>query len=412
MEDTAAPTSPTSAAPSEKDQLRETLISGERVLARFHPHPISFLPWYIPSILLFVWTATYLLILAFFATLFNEFKTLVGGSDIAPLLFWAIGAVLIGLIMPRDARTSKQNVTASTFLKAVHYLYFALLALPFILYFIFRLKAAAVELTPWIQIYTILLSVLMILFYDLYRRSFTYFITNFRVIFRYRFFKTAENNLRFSQVRDVEIDRGFLQRIFKLGNVRPYTGAEESLVDLTPGYDSPDECFFGVRNPEYVKRLILEQMLGPTDTIHASVYGTGGTGLGGVPVVPPGGGPTAPGAPKAAPAEADAERVKRLEKELEDLRRTQGPGVPAAKLAAVPPPSPEAGRPSPSKTTRLSDVTPTLGVRETKKSHAEFGDDRDSFASSDDSFRSAERKDKKPLSESTPADEDDKPRGI
>src|SRR3972149_567350 len=96
-----------------------------------------------------------------------------------------------------------------------------------ILYFVYRAKSAALELTPWVQIYTVLLSVLMILIYDLYRRSFTYFVTNFRVIFRYRFFKTAENNLRFSQVRDVEIDRSFLERLFKLGNVRPHTGAEE-----------------------------------------------------------------------------------------------------------------------------------------------------------------------------------------
>lgn len=412
MEDTASPASPTSAAPASKDQLRETLIAGEKILAKFHPHPVSFMPWYLPSILLFIWTATYLVILAFFASLFNEFRSFMGGgSDLAPLLFWAIGAFLIGLIMPRDARTSKQNVTASTFLKAVHYLYFALLALPFILYFVFRLKAAAVELTPWVQVYAILLSLLMLLFYDLYRRSFTYFVTNFRVIFRYRFFKTAENNLRFSQVRDVEIDRSFLQRLFKLGNVRPYTGAEESMVDLTPGYDSPDECFFGVRNPEYVKRLILEQMLGPTDTIHASVYGTGGKGLGGVPPVPPGGEPAAPLQPKA-PTEGDADRVKRLEKELEELRTKQGPAVPVAKetRTPAPPPAPEAAKGAPSKTTRLSDVTPTLGVRETTKSHAEFGDDRDAFAPSDESFRGAQRKDKKPSTE--PADEDDKPRGI
>ena len=414
MEDAPAQAQPASAAPGAKDQLRETLIAGERILAKFHPHPMAFLPWFLPSILLFVWTATYLVILAFFASLFDQFKNLIGGSDIAPLLFWAIGAFLIGLIMPRDARTSKQNVTASTFLKAVHYLYFALLALPFILYFVFRAKSAALELTPWVQIYTVLLSVLMILIYDLYRRSFTYFVTNFRVIFRYRFFKTAENNLRFSQVRDVEIDRSFLERLFKLGNVRPYTGAEENLVDLTPGYDSPDECFFGVRNPEYVKRLILEQMLGPTDTMHASVYGTGATGptgLGGQPVIPVGGAPAAPAAPKAA-AEADADRVKRLEKELEELRKKQGPAMPAAKAAAPPVPSAEAGKPSASKTTRLSDVTPTVGVRETAKSHAEFGDDRDAFASTDASFRGAERKDKKPSPSGAPADEDDKPRGI
>jgi len=58
---------------------------------------------------------------------------------------------------------------------------------------------------------------------------------------------------------------------------------------------------------------------------------------------------------------------------------------------------------------RLSQL---VGVRQTAKSHAEFGDDRDAFASTDASFRGAERKDKKPAPSGAPADEDDKPRGI
>jgi hypothetical protein len=418
------------AAPSVGDFGKETLIAGERILAKFHPHPVSFVRWYLPSLLLFVWTATYLILWYLFAA-FSGIN-LGGANEIAPLLFWSIGAFVIAFIMPRNPRTARANTSAATFLKAIHYLYIVLLALPFILYFVFRLRGAAVGLSPWVQIYALLLSALLIMLFDLYRRSFTYFVTNFRVIFRYRFFKTAENNLRFSQIRDVEINRTLLQRIFKVGNVRPYTGTEENLVDLTPGYDSPDECFFGVRNPEYVKRLILEQMLGPTDTLHTtSVYGTGAPppgaqpGVGsGVPAELPPGVSQQPSATQAAvaatAAAADQERIKRLEKELQQLRKTEP--TPGLKTASPAPPSStspafqpklmaQTDLPAPPKPGKLSDVTPTVGVRAPEKpEHAEFGDDRDAFASSDQGFRGAKKDEKKPAPRA--ADDQDKPRGI
>ena len=429
MSQASMATAAAESAPTRGDFEKETLISGERILAKFHPHPVSFVRWYLPSILLFIWTGTYLILYFGFAWLFRGFSSSLGGAaEIAPLLFWAIGAFLIGLVMPRNPRTARENTSAATFLKAIHYLYLLLLALPFILYFVFRARAAAVELSPWVQLYALLLSVLMVLLFDLYRRSFSYFVTNFRVIFRYKFFKTAENNLRFSQIRDVEINRTLLQRMFKLGNVRPYTGTEENLVDLTPGYDSPDECFYGVRNPEYVKRLILEQMLGPTDTLHTSVYGAG---MPASPGTAPPGGPAAPGvaatgAPAAAAAagtagSADSERVKRLEKELECLRKEQPSvpskaAVPASPAEGAPPATKLAAStelPAPAKTARLSDVTPTVGVRAPEeKRHAEFGDDRDAFAASDESFRGASKDPKKPAPRPTAADESDKPRGI
>lgn len=426
------------AAPSVGDFSKETLISGERILAKFHPHPVSFIRWYLPSVLLFIWTATYL-ILWYLFTAFSGID-LGGANDLAPLLFWSIGAFAIAFIMPRNPRTARSNTSAATFLKAIHYLYIVLLALPFVLYFILHLRQAAVALSPWVQLYALLLSTLMILLFDLYRRSFTYFVTNFRVIFRYRFFKTAENNLRFSQIRDVEINRTLLQRLFKLGNVRPYTGTEENLVDLTPGYDSPDECFFGVRNPEYVKRLILEQMLGPTDTLHTSVYTTGAPGVS-PPGSPPGSGPGIPpnlptgvtqqpsatqAAVMATAAAADQEHIKKLERELAQLRKsdpTPGLNTAAPAASSVPPafarpagnepkvmsqtdlPQPKPGR--------LSDVTPTVGVRAPEKpQHAEFGDDRDAFSSSDEGFRGAKKDEKKPAPRGTPADDQDKPRGI
>jgi hypothetical protein len=54
-----------------------------------------------------------------------------------------------------------------------------------------------------------------------------------------------------------------------------------------------------------------------------------------------------------------------------------------------------------------------VGVRAPeKKEHAEFGDDRDGFAASGDGFRGAKKEEKKPAPKGTPAEEQDRPRGI
>ena len=141
------------AAPSIGDFGSEVLIAGERILAKFHPHPVSFIRWYLPSLLLFVWTGTYLILFFLFTSLFTGLRNALGSAgDIAPLLFWSIGALLIALIMPRNPRTARANTSAATFLKGIHYLYIALLLLPFILYFIFHLQRAALELSPWVQL--------------------------------------------------------------------------------------------------------------------------------------------------------------------------------------------------------------------------------------------------------------------
>jgi hypothetical protein len=387
-------------APTAGDHERETLTAGERIIGKFHPHPMSFIRWYLPSILLMIWTAFYLGIVLFAPNVVEAVRGLLGNfSGVAVLVLWVVGAILIGMILPRNPRTSKANVTAGTFLRAVQVLYMILVVLPVAMFFLLELRNPGTDYSLLIYVYTIAVSALMLLLYNLYRRSFTYFITNFRVIFRYKFFKSTENNLRFSQIRDVEVDRTTLQRIFKLGNVRPYTGAEENLVDLTPGYDSPDECFFGVRSPEYVKRLILEQMLGPQDHSQDASQRTD-AGMRAATVA-------AGQAAGAAVAAGQAQQVQRLEQELAQMRAeraaTPAPAAPA-RPAAAPRVSSEALRAPP------SDPAPPQPAK--PREHATFGDDRDGLHSSDVEFRSGTEKPKKPAPSGTSADDDDKPRSI
>lgn len=456
---------------------KEDLPSGEKIIAKFHPHTLSFMRWYAPSFLLMIWTGFFVVTTFLNWIDLSWLEAWLGDySGMAPLVFWFLGAMVIGFILPSNPRTSRENVSARTFLRAVRVVYWLLLMAPLILFTYLTIENPANEYLPLIYVFALGIAALVVFIYDVYRRSFTYYITNFRIIFRYKFFNTVERTIRFSKVEDVEVSRTLLQRIFKLGNVRPYSGAEENLLDLTPGYDSPDECFFGVHNPYYVKRILLEQMLGPQDQIQDSVYrldarermqkdyggpaaarkayeggSRAATSTGGAP-----GGGVAPAGPEApAPKEprtdlaansraaaADADRVKKLEAELARLRketatsrertrmdeeerrareeaRREGVSQRGGSSTETPAWSEPAGGQtryrSDEKRGKLDGPDPARGARKVEQEHAGFGDDRDALKGSEDAFRTSEReRQKKPLFDDEPeeADDADKPRSL
>ncbi len=453
---------------------KEDLPSGEKIIAKFHPHALSFMRWYAPSFVLMAWTAVFVIVTLFDLLDLSWLQTWLGQyGAMAPLVFWFLDAVAVGFILPRKARTSRENVSADTFLRAVRIGYWFLLAVPLILTFYLSYSDPNTEYRPLIYVFALGIAALVVFIYDVYRRSFTYYITNFRIIFRYKFFNTVERTIRFSKVEDVEVSRTILQRIFKLGNVRPYSGAEENLLDLTPGYDSPDECFFGVHNPYYVKRILLEQMLGPQDQIQDSVYrldakerqaavyggpaaarrayagetAEGGSAAAGAVV-----GAASEGAKRETTktdltassrgASSDSERVRKLEAELARLRqetassrdrtamdaeerraREEAKREGVAERGGSSTSKPAWKEPERAETRSRADERRGLfdgdrvpsGTRKVEQEHAGFGDDRDALKGSEDAFRPAAReKPKKSLFDDEPAaeEEDDKPRSI
>ncbi len=452
---------------------KEDLPSGEKIIAKFHPHALSFMRWYAPSFLLMAWTAFFIIVTFFEIFDLSWLATWLGPyGAMAPLVFWFLGAMAVGFLLPSNPRTSRQNVSARTFLRAVRVVYWILLAMPLIIVAYLTIRNPNNEYLPLIYIFALGIAALVVFIYDVYRRSFTYYITNFRIIFRYKFFNTVERTIRFSKVEDVEVSRTLLQRIVKLGNVRPYSGAEENLTDLTPGYDSPDECFFGVHNPYYVKRLLLEQMLGPQDQIQDSVYRLDAkerqAAVYGGPAaarkvyakeVPPDAGKAkdlpvsgaATGkdasmelAANSRSPSADAERVKRLEAELAQLRaettderdrtkmdreevraREEAKHQGVAERGASSTADPQWHEPERAETRYRADerrgfskdVEPPKVDRKVELEHAGFGDDRDALKGSEDAFRPAAReRGKKPASDKEPdadeEDDEDKPRSI
>jgi len=110
-------------------------------------------------------------------------------------------------------------------------------------------------------IYGLSMGLVAILFALIYRRAFSYFITNQRIVLRYKMFSMEENTLRFEKIEDFKIVRSFVARIFGLGTIRAYTGTEDGRADDDRAYDGPKEALYGIRKPTEVKQMLIEIVL-------------------------------------------------------------------------------------------------------------------------------------------------------
>jgi uncharacterized membrane protein YdbT with pleckstrin-like domain len=133
-----------------------------------------------------------------------------------------------------------------------------------------------------------LFAILMMVFADLYRRAFRYYITDMRIAIVKRFLTHDEIFLRYRNIVDLDVHQGVWARIIGFGNIIPITSSgigtgtdavtirgdaekgellekgikDEQIVSTTrsvyTGRANPDECLFGVKNPFKVKTLVAE----------------------------------------------------------------------------------------------------------------------------------------------------------
>lgn len=236
--------------PSVDAKFRDKFPMGgkETLLMFLRPHPLSFFRYYSVGIVLLIWV-----VLAFwlesqgwltFDFLWDEM------NQMMPALFMALGAFIVGLWLVDD------------FGKGFRYLYwFAVIAL---------LVVAGLFIWNWKDpdmarifafLYGTILGLMGILFAELYRRAFSYLVTNQRVVLRYRLLSIEETNMRFEKIEDFEIIRPFWFRLVGLGVIRPYTGSEDAKADSDREHHGPMEAMYGIPKPNEVKRQLIEIIL-------------------------------------------------------------------------------------------------------------------------------------------------------
>ncbi len=236
------------------------LGTNERLVSKLHPHAFSFFRYYGIGILLLIWTIV--MTWLFYWGYLKDFESIdwfgEGLNPMLPALLWFLVAVILGLTVVRRFNVALQAL----------YWVAAVLMLVLVGLFVWLWDRGDIALEIAIG-YAYLDAILTILVAELYRRSFSYYITDMRIVIRHKLFSSHEVNLRFEKIEDWKIARSFIWRLLGVGTIRPYTGTEDGKADADRGFDAPDECMYGIKNPEGVKRLLVDLVLerdriGPT----------------------------------------------------------------------------------------------------------------------------------------------------
>jgi hypothetical protein len=228
------------------------LATNERLVSKLHPHVFSFFRYYSIGIVLLVWTIV--MTWLFYWGYLKDFADLdwfgKGMNPLIPALLWFLVALVLGLTVVRS------------FNKGLQVLYWTAAVLMLVLAVLFIWVWGREDIVLAVTVgYAYLDAILTIIVAEIYRRAFSYYITDMRIVIRYKLFSSNEVNLRFEKIEDWKIARSFIWRILGVGTIRPYTGTEDGKADLNREFDAPDECLYGIKNPEGIKRQLVDLVL-------------------------------------------------------------------------------------------------------------------------------------------------------
>lgn len=235
-------------------QLREAqsvLGTGERLVEVLHPHIFSFFRYFDVGVALLIWDAL-LAYLLYLGPLEGIHTTDRAGTftPMLPILIWAGLATLLG------------TVAVVRFRGAFRFMYWIAVLIGIVLGALMTFVYGTEDIASAFAVaYGLLVAFVALFAAEIYRKAFSYYITDLRVVLRYKLFAAKETDLRFEKIEDWKISRSFIWRILGIGTIRPYTGTEDGKADPDRAFDSPDECMFGIRDPERVRRDLVDLIL-------------------------------------------------------------------------------------------------------------------------------------------------------
>jgi len=251
------------------------LFPDEKLIREVHPSRLSFIRIYMPGALLILWSFIYLYFLTtslWRRTVSHVLDTpllipfLTGGSNDAALLFWIAVSFLLALISLLLTRRHRHWLIFAGLMLLIIAAVLAVHAVSFFRnnteYFLFSL--------------TLISGAVAFFLADLYRRSFRYYITSFRIAMVRRFLTYNELYIRYENLADVDVHLSILGRLFSFGDVVPITAAGVGAGANYTGKEGPggsirmkatdipralpSECFFGVKRPYVIRNEIAEYM--------------------------------------------------------------------------------------------------------------------------------------------------------
>ena len=272
------------------------LLRDEELKMQLRPHVFSFFYLYVIFFLLLVWAY---IIYDFFAqdkfTTFPLYEVIIkipfANEVLAGAMIWSLGLLIVGFLarfffLDSGGQSIFRLYTGVAFLGILVMSYHAWKmedTMDFGLWFIPTLTAAV--------------GFLGMLSVNAYRRSFTYYLTNNRIVLKSSFLmNNSERQVRYNHIEDIKMEQGVVGTIFGYGTVLPLTGSglgtgsDESMVIVGSGAEvkglgsiglaggsrssskrirhNPHDCLFGVPSPSKVRDLITENIQSDTGVEH------------------------------------------------------------------------------------------------------------------------------------------------
>ena len=271
------------------------LLRDEELKMQLRPHVFSFFYLYVIFFLLLVWAY---IIYDFFAqdkfTVFPLYEYIIkipfANEVLAGAMIWSLGLLIVGFLarfffLDSGGQSIFRLYSGVAFLGILVMSYHAWKmedTMDFGLWFIPGITAA--------------IGLIGLLSVDAYRRSFTYYLTNNRIVLKSSFLmNNSERQVRYNHIEDIKMEQGVVGTIFGYGTVLPLTGSglgtgsDESMVIAGSGTEvkglsiglaggsrssskkirhNPHDCLFGVPSPSKVRDLITENIQSDTGVEH------------------------------------------------------------------------------------------------------------------------------------------------
>ena len=273
-----------------------TLLRGEEMKMQLKPHFFSFFHLYIIFFLLLIWA--YIIYDFFESDKFEEFP----GYDFIHGL-WFVNEVLAGAIIWSLALFAVGFIARYFFMDAggqsIFLLYsgVAVLGIGVLSYHQWKMDNT-INFGLWfIPGITAAVGLIGLFSVDAYRRSFTYYLTDNRIVLQSRFLMNrSERQVRYNHIEDIKMEQGIVGTILGYGTVLPLTGSglgtgsDETMIIAGSGTDvkglgsigfaggsrasskrirhNPNDCLYGVPNPAKVRDLITENIQSDTGVEH------------------------------------------------------------------------------------------------------------------------------------------------
>jgi hypothetical protein len=272
-----------------------TLHRGEEMKMQLKPHFFSFFHLYIIFFFLLVWA--YVIHDFFDSHTFQDFRFYdiiieipFVNEVLAGAIIWSLALFVVGFI----ARYFFMDAGGQSIFRL--YSGLAILGIVVLSYHKWKMEDTEAFGLWFIPGVTAVVGLIGLFSVDAYRRSFTYYLTDNRIVIQGNFLMNrSERQVRYNHIEDIKMEQGIVGTMLGYGTVLPLTGSglgtgsDESMVIAGSGAEvkglgigllggsrtsskrirhNPHDCLYGVPQPSKVRDLITENIQSDTGVEH------------------------------------------------------------------------------------------------------------------------------------------------